>query len=232
MASSTPVQSRSPRRSRRPARRPARRPRGFTLVELLVVIGIIAVLVGVLLPVLSVAREHANRTACLSQLHQIGGGLAMYANDSKGRLPNGITAEDYEYFNGALAGTDVGLVMVEFNDRYLKAPAVFHCPSSRLPRPAHLTTSDVGDVDSTRVSYDFYSLYWNPDFGPIVTKIGMAPLAWDLNGGDLKPSLEQNHGTKGGNVLFADGHASWQPTKTWDDDDWPNPADRYFNAGE
>jgi prepilin-type N-terminal cleavage/methylation domain-containing protein len=65
------------------------RRRAFTLVELLVVIGIIAVLVAILLPVLTRARESANRTQCLSNLRQIGTYLNMYANQFGQKVPLG-----------------------------------------------------------------------------------------------------------------------------------------------
>ncbi len=77
---------------------------GFTLVELLVVIGIIALLISILLPAMSRARQQGNVVACQARLRELGQLAVIYANANKGSLPwGGDLSAGSEVVNGVSA---------------------------------------------------------------------------------------------------------------------------------
>lgn len=114
--------------------------RGFTLLELLVVIGIIALLAAILFPVFARARENARRASCQSNLKQLMLGVVQYTQDFDERFP--------------LSVAGVGISRVQWPDLvmpYVKSTQIFFCPSHKTTYPA----------TPLAVAYD-YPITWTP----------------------------------------------------------------------
>ena len=112
--------------------------RGFTLVELLVVIGIIALLISILLPALNQARESASAVKCLSNVRSFAQATAQFAADREGRMIDSQMRQSFGFGrqpDGSVAGGGgQGSVPKILSDQgYLNLqedPEIIFCPSA------------------------------------------------------------------------------------------------------
>ena len=176
---------------------------GFTLIELLVVIAIIAILAGLILPVLARARESARRTACKSNLSQIGKACGMYAEvpANLGMFP--------EHAGGGNPMSSLNLLY----DAYIDDSRVFACASRQTSTSGLNKTTDAGgftpnlgdESSSPGSSYGY-------DEGHRDTH-GVAGIAADFGGTSSGPDGNSpNHKKDGQNILLGAGSVEWLDT--------------------
>jgi prepilin-type N-terminal cleavage/methylation domain-containing protein/prepilin-type processing-associated H-X9-DG protein len=167
----------------------------FTLIEMLIVVAIIAILSAILFPVFARSREKARAASCLSNYHQVGIAIQMYAQDSDDKTPaNG----------GSFSG------LIQDSVPYIHTSSVFVCPDD-----------DDREEESRAGSYRVPTLYqgkplscgWiNPYAAGQITTTATTTLSYeaeqDFSQSPIVPTYRHSSGTQ---VLFFDGHAKWLP---------------------
>jgi prepilin-type processing-associated H-X9-DG protein/prepilin-type N-terminal cleavage/methylation domain-containing protein len=180
-------------------KQPAESVSGFTLVELLVVIGIIAILIAMLLPALNKARQQAKMVACQSNLRQFGQSFQMYTQDYRGYIPT--------YRDSSLPGKPYWYTML--SDRILKMGTrwttnrVWVCPEA---------VTEPHDNDITWSGYSTYAM--NAELGYLlVSKVRSASEAFLMGDSQLQARIstsayvtDMSFRHAGGNPFYADAN--------------------------
>ena len=122
-------------------------PHGFSLVEMLVVIGIITIIMGILLPALARARRSADAITCAANLHSIAQGLTMYVQANQNTFPAAYLYIGQQIINGVQTPNQPAAGYVHWSSYLYGQGAVpqsaFTCPSmDRGGLPPTNTTAD------------------------------------------------------------------------------------------
>ena len=206
--------------------------RGFSLAEILVVIGIIGMLVGLLLPAIARARESAKKVQCASNLHNISIAVSAYVNEWKWYLfwrGNNVALEGVEFYvyggketNNSAGPIQAGLfnnTIRPLNPYMSRVMEAYHCPSDSEP-----VTWAGNDTNYNYVGTSYvFNCTGNPGGGPPGAGFAGKKITRARDTSDAIMFFEacllydKNwHPNKKGNILLADGHVVF--------DDIPTPG--------
>ncbi|MEN6355827.1 MAG: DUF1559 domain-containing protein [Armatimonadota bacterium] len=203
---------------------------GFTIIELLVVIGIIAILAAILFPVFFAAKEKGKVTACLNNLHQLGKGMTMYADEWNHYPIARLETGGYGNPSGNWAGVDQVNGKCDPKSgqifQYVRNVDVYLCPSDKGVRA---TSISYGNGMNYPLSYSMNNIAdyrTASNMAASQSKVGLLVhedrdsiddgdfywFGWTDGGeGANRPGRMHNGGTC---VLFCDQHAQWQKYET------------------
>ena len=227
------------RNERFPGQNDGRRVIAFTLVELLVVTAVIAILAALLFPIFNLAREGAHKTACISNLRQMGNAWAIYTQDYDEMTPGGA----YARFADPVTGNTVDghrytpLWVIE---PYIKTETIFICPTklgwnysttdpaldTHRPREgSYASNYELVQISDAAVDTpaglilfcDSYNPWQNCSSGCSAgCPDGCNSFIWDRIGRGFyqgKMSMPTDWHTSGIDFAYADGHVKWRPLR-------------------
>ncbi len=166
---------------------------GFTLVELLIVMGIISLLAGMVTPTLFAAKELARSTTCLTNLRALGASVALYHESNRGFFHPCHSGASYFWGTPTVPVDTTASPLLTYCDAGLR---VFWCPS--LPWGAYVPQ---GGVEEPTTTYGYNAWCLDP------------PFWWrtDDHGNTLPAKRTDDLRSPSELFVFADSAMSWSP---------------------